>query len=654
MSASTVLQWDTCEGRDGYDHPLAMPDYLAQHCVDVTLNRGSLPAKRHGSSAVTLAGDTFSGYAAIYRYLPGQDPSAQQLFIVSKDATVKILQVASGNTATALTLTDAVTSAIGFSFAVLNTRLYIAYRSGLNRLQYFDASMTTNIHRAGLLSNSTFTVGNTGGGGYPATPRWYRIAIRRVDGAGAVVAQSNLGTAVAFTPSGGGTAARLTLTGFPSDGGITHWVVFGAAQSIDGPYYELAQVILATTTYDDSVLPSAYNLNVAAPVEGSCYPFPGVKYLLSDGTRLFGFGVWEPSTNSGAGYATAVSGRVYFTPALGSSNLGDDQRHQMTLTQNDWIDMSVNAGGVDRGLGGPINGVIYAFQSQGIFAIIPTGQATAPFRRVVIDRAHGAVSHESIVLAEDELGAPALYFLDPLDGPRRLGLGQQMQWLGRDMVDLWSTVNLSATIQVAHGVYDRANKRIIWWVATGVSNTPNQCFVFQVTLGRLTQDNEVRGGWALWTGAFAAAQCSTMFGATLASTRPLVEIPYAALTALWRQDTSLDDRGTAYQGYVQSRAFDQGITRMKRITEAYLQAVPASVTIQQTVEKDFALETSTDSVSLAAVGSESYVRRRFEATDVANAVVLQIRLGDAAAVAGALWALNRWEGIGEVQSGAKA
>lgn len=115
--------------------------------------------------------------------------------------------------------------------------------------------------------------------------------------------------------------------------------------------------------------------------------------------------------------------------------------------------------------------------------------------------------------------------------------------------------------------------------------------------------------------------------------------------------------GNSFEAYIISRAYDldPSIARKKRATESYLAAVAgAGVTITQTVLKDWSAETFTDSVTLAPDGTETRVRRRFEQVDVADAVVLQIKLGDPGTLATSPgWTLDRWVGMLEVQEGAK-
>jgi hypothetical protein len=649
---SQNLSWSECLGRDGWDNPLNIPENMAQEAVNVTVSSGQLCAKRPGSAAVTLTGDAFTGYNRVFRFIPAQDETVAELWIVSTDGTTKILRVPIA-AAVNLTLKDPVTGhPTEISAAALNGKFYLAYQSGVNRLHVYNpAESTTDVRRAGLPAPAAPGVADTGGGSYAAIPRFYAIAWQRIVG-GVTVSQSNMSAATAFTPSGSGAAARVTKPAAASEG-ETHWVVFASASSANGPFYQLAQVAVATTTYDDSAAPSSYATNPASPVIGSNYPFPSVKYLVSDGNRLLGLGVWE--TTAGDSVAP-VPGRVYVTPVLGSTNpaLGDDERFQNTLAQSDWISLNINGGGIDRGLSGPINNVVYAFQSAGIYALIPTGSATIPYRRFVLTRVHGSVSNQSQVVGEDANGAPAVYFLSPLDGPRRITLGSQIEWLGKDVTDIWATVNLSASIP-AHGIYDQARKQVIWWIATGNSDTPDTMIVFNVTLG-VSDGQSARRGWTKWTGPLAAARCSVSFSSTLASSRPVSLVPYRGdATTLARQDgTSNQDFGAvSYQAYVRSKAFNiTSQLRRERVLEAFLTAkAQAATTIRQTLTKDWGTETKTADISIAPAGSETYVRPRGDDSDFSDNIVVDIQLGDASA-ANSTFTLVRWDSTAEILTGA--
>jgi hypothetical protein len=352
---------------------------------------------------------------------------------------------------------------------------------------------------------------------------------------------------------------------------------------------------------------------------------------------------------------TPVAGRVYFTPVLGSTNLatGDDERFQYTINQSDWVNLNISGGGVDRGLSGPVNNIIYAFQSAGIYALIATSSATIPYRRFVLTRVHGSISQQSQVIAEDASGAAALYFLSPVDGPRRITLGSMIQWLGKDLADIWPTVNQAVT---PHGIYDQANKQVIWWLATGSNTVPNLIAVLNVTLASF-DGISTRGGWTLWTGPLAAATCSVGFASTLASSRPVLQVPYRGdATTLARQDgSSNNDFGAVpYQAYMRSKTFNMtSMLRKQRVFESFLTALASPATsIRLTLTKDWGTEAPTADVSIAPLASETYVRRRCDETNLGDATTIDLTLGDAAAATSS-FTLVRWDSSLEIDADAR-
>lgn len=623
---------------------------MGAEMLNVVMQDGGLAKKRGGTSEVVLDTVLPNVVLAMARFVAGQDASAAELFLVINGTPILINRVTAGNTRVNLTLSDAIDNRpFDVQFAAIGGKLYVAYSSPVNRLHVYDPSVsTTAISVTGLKMPAAPTAANTGAGAYPATIRYYRVQYRTIT-ASRLIKQSNLGPSVSFTPSGAGTAARVTKPAALGEG-ETHWAVYGA-ESVDGPYYALSgSILVATTTYDDSVLPANYNTGDLAPLDGAYYPFPSVKWLMTDGTRIFGLGVWETSAGDSV---LPVPGRVYFSRPIGADNTDEQETIQFTVEQEDYIDLSINgAGGMDVGFGGPINGVIFAFQSRGIYMLIPTGQATAPFRRVVVTQDFGATTAQSIVSGEDERGQPCIYFLDPVHGPRRVGIGATVEWLGKDVSDLWQTVNLSATAMVAWGVYDPYEKLVIWAFATGSSNTPDRIIAFDVTKGRMAEDGSIRRGWLTWTGRLAQSYCGLLFANALTSPRPLVNTLYVGYTgsaALARQDSSTQDFGTSpYQAYITSKAFDwEPIGRTKRIMRSFLVALKvAATTIQQSLIADWGRETRTATISVDASGSQTRVRPQAN-TDFASLMTAQVTLGDASAVA-SYWELDRWEAEIEV------
>jgi hypothetical protein len=635
------IRWSRNRGRDDWDIPTDIPDEMSAEALNVVLEKGTLGKRRRGSSSQTITGDTFVGATALFRFVPKAGEASAEVFIVSNDGTTKILRVAAGAAAANLTLKDAAQSAVVRS-AVLNNKLYLAYNSAVNRLSVFSPDeSTTVVRRVGHATPAAATVANTGSGSYAATIRYYRVAWLTKSGT-TVLRQSLLGASVSFTPSGSGTHARVTQPTVASEG-ETHWRVYGSADDV--LFYELADVAIGTTTYDDNETVADYDTNDPAPDEGAYTPWPSVKYLLSTGERLVGFGVYETAIGDSL---LPKNGRVYFSPVLDSSDADDDERVSNTTDFQGWIDIARNAGSEDRALGGPIDNNIFVFQSKGTYLLIPTGEANDPYRRVLMHPDIGAVSQESVFMGEDETGRPALYWLDPVRGPYRYGKNG-MEWIGYDIQTLWKTVNLAATSIVAAGAYDAEQRACVWWLATGASNTLAECITFYVREGQPTSVEGVRGGWVrLQEAAASAWLCLGLLPTSIAATmsRGLSLYTGSASTMVirrWNAASTTDDAGTDFRAYVTSRAYQPlGLTRRFRLGRTVLQASAEGATITQSLARNFGDETArTDTESFTAAGSETRLVKKFDGAFQADANVLQATLGEAA-VADQSWAIDEW------------
>jgi hypothetical protein len=629
-------------GRNGWDAPHELADDIAAEAVNIVLERGGLGTKRSGMTAQTLSG-TFTGVRALCRFVPSQDDTAAELLFATFDSPIKILRVAGGTTAAALTLANAV-DGTDLSFAQINNKAYIAYNSDENRLHVFDwANSTTTVRRSGVAAPAAASVANTGSGSYAATLRYYRITWKVVI-SGVLQRQSNLGAAVSFTPSGSGTAARVTQPSVPSEG-ETHWVVHG---SEDGDtYYVLsADITIGTTTYDDSIAPSAYSDNDASPLIGAATPWPSVKYLLSTGDRLLGYGAYESTAGEGM---TPKRGRVWFSPILDSSDQDDDERISNTTSFKGHIDVARNTANDDRAIAGPLDDAIFTFQNRGVQMLIPTGQANQPYRRVYLSDTLGAVSHWSTFIGEDELGRPCLYFLDPVRGPYRYG-ANGFEELGGDVRDVWETFSEQAGM-VVHGLWYPHQRAAVWWLTVSGASTPNACLLFFAREGRPAADG-VRGGWVRWTGSIAALRCSALFAQTFGATMTRALKPYGGTaSALYRvgEAASVDDAGTDYQGYVTSKAWHLSpVPQHKALTTAYLQAKAATDTvIRQTFTPNYrADQARTADVLLTADGNATRVLRKAADAMLADCYTLQVTIGDPAANENT-WTLDHWIGTFE-------
>lgn len=656
-SKDTILDWRQTRGRCGGDPPSELPDDIAHDAINVVLATGGIALRRPGwVGREFVTGD--KGVNFVRRWVPPASTGAGPGFLwVTREAT-PTMRTWFDTTATdvALTLIDAMQAPFtDLDVAALNGKLYVAYNSAVNRLHVLESPSSTSLRRSGMATPAAPTAANTGSGTYAATLRYYRIQWRVKSGS-LVVRQSNLGTALSFTPSGSGSAVRVTQPTLANEG-ETHWVVYGSADGTT--YYDLSgEVAIGTTTYDDSENPADYDDNSAAPEEGAFSNWPSVKFLLSIGDRLMGFGVWETSAGDAM---TPKNGRVYFSPVLDSTATDDGERISNTDDFRGHIDVSRDAGAHDRALCGPLDNSAFVGTSLGIYLLSITGDAEVPFRRVQLTDMLGCVNQWSTFMGEDENGRPCVYFLDPSKGPYRYG-AKGFEWLGYDVQDYWATWNGNATTRTAHGAYDPWHRRCYFWIATGSANEPDKMLVFHILLARYDEEKRaMRAGWTIWpTGAVPSARCSaTLQRATIQGERLVV---YAGgSTNFMANDSPTETQdstrtggalvGVTFQAYVQSKAWAVRPWHQDKILKrAYLvAAAQAATTIGLSTVRNFGDETDrTSSVSIAAVGSETRVMRKFEDIGLAEAYTFQIRIGDPAAVAIAPWVLDMFTATIEV------
>ena len=306
--------------------------------------------------------------------------------------------------------------------ASLTSKFFIAYDSNVNRLHVWDG---TTLRRVGFAPATNVTVATLGGAGITAT-RWFRM--RYVELSGTTVIRrsepSPVPVSLALVDDSGW---RITKGATISEG-ETHWEV-EAADVEAGPWYRLAQVIVATTTYDDTnaTIPTT-NLS---DVLGSYVPPPSAKYIITDTNRLLMAGAWESSTATGQ--TTVKQNRVWFTPVLGSTDEGDDERIPNTLDQQNWIDVG-NEGPI-TGIAGPLFGDIFVFKSESTFKLTATGDVTSPYRVLQVSGSIGSVDQRVITVGETGEGAPALFFCsaDGVYGITSGGITDMSDEISRDL-----------------------------------------------------------------------------------------------------------------------------------------------------------------------------------------------------------------------------
>jgi hypothetical protein len=201
--------------------------------------------------------------------------------------------------------------------------------------------------------------------------------------------------------------AGVTVTqGTPPGEGETDWEVEAAADDSGAPgtWYRIATVDIATTTYSDAS--STISTTNPSALTGAYIPPPSCKYIISDTNRLLMAGAWEAAASTGQ---TAVKqNRVWYTPVIGSTDEGDDERIPNTVDQQNWVDIG-NEGPITA-LAGPLYGDIYVLKQDYVFKLTPTGDLETPYRVIQLSAGIGAVDQRTVAVGEMGNGTPALFF----------------------------------------------------------------------------------------------------------------------------------------------------------------------------------------------------------------------------------------------------
>lgn len=571
-----------------------------------------------------------SSLISLMRHTPTADESAAELFGVDNHTTPVMGRLAAGNQFVAVTVTDAWNAFVSWFIngVSLNGKFFVAGFSSVNRLHVIEAGA---MRRVGVATPAAPTVANTGAGSYAAVLRYYKVQYQ----SGTV--HSELSPAVSFTPSGSGTAARVTKPAATGDGEGS-WIIWGSPDGVN--YYPLQSLAIGTTTFDDSVAPSAYPTVAPAsglvapgrPSSADYYTVPiSAKYLLADEDRLVLLSSWDTASMASA---------VMWTPVLGTTPaeyaITDDER----VPSTNRLDLDRSDGGGITG-GGILAGTIYVFKLSHIYRLDRTGDVALAYRAVPITKSIGALSHKSIVVGEDEAGLPCLYFLSRR-GPYRIGQNG-LEYLGRDIETVWNAASYSSTIP-PFGVWHQAKRQVQWWIALAGGQTFTHKLVFHARHGRREENATVRGGWAVHTEGAADVLCACMFANTLGATMSLDLKPYVGqrwVTSLpdgpcikYDADGTTTDRGgnvTTYIARVKTGAFPPGGPGMKgRVTQAYVLGTPANRSLSLDVVEDFGARTRTGSVALPAA-SASETREVVKVEDdarAADAMYVEIVLDD--------------------------
>lgn len=626
------LAWidDLTGGLNTTDPPAQILDHQLQNVVNIEWTQTKVAQRRQGGQNTigTEVWGAGKSLVSLWRHIPGNDETGAELLAMDTSATVVLGRLAAGANWAAITVADAISNAAQADMVSFNAKAFIAYDSAVDRLHTWDG---TSLRRVGLPKpGAAPTVANTGAGAYAAVQRWYKVQWYN-NSVPLNQPLSPLSDSVAFTPSGAGTAARITR---PTAAGEHEnaWLVYGSPDNVN--FYLISNAIaIGTTTFDDTAAPSVYAATnqpgLTAPAADLDFytPPPSAKFLLVDGARLLLFSSWETS---------AYLSRMWITPLLHTSSFptADDER----LPSTSYLDLDPTDGGGLTGVA-MLNGSPYAFKLARIYRLNATTNAAKPYTRTVIKRRVGALSHRSIVAAEDDAGNECLYFLSRR-GPYRLGeFG--LEFLGRDLLrGLWSTVNKAPTT-LPFGVYHEDKGQIWWWIGSGA--TPDTVLVLSIPHAKRQDDGSVRGGWTTFTGDIATALAAVMFSKTLAATMSLDLKPYVAqinnvvsdpdgpLVQYDADGVTTDGgaRATAFSATMKTKAFAPGGRDTRGgLLEGFLTASTTGRTLNVSARKDYGAETILSTVSIANAGSINRDDVKIENLTLGDCKVIELIIDD--------------------------
>jgi hypothetical protein len=609
---------------------------------NVEFVNSTLGERRLGCTAIDLPASmtdaTMDATTWIYRHLPVNDEGEAELWALTQSLTTSVNVLTRRKKLTWETIvpndlidsTD--TQGHKLSAQTIHGKLFIAYKSGADRLHVFDG---LTLRRAGLGEPPDPSCGNTGVGTL-ATTRYYRVRYVVMDGT-TVELRSEPSDATAFTPSGTGSAVRVTK-GASTNEGETHWEIEASLDNTT--FYRIARQAVGTTTYDDSLSSGDYaSVGVESDPVGEYTTIPSGKFLSADQDRLLVAGSWENS---------AEASRVRWTPVYAAPGVGNDER--LDISTDPYLDLDGFEGGEITGISRATNGYIFVFKRSHIYRLVRTGERTKAYEAFPLTKARGALPG-SLVEAINQVGQPSLYFLDPAAGPTRLS-NNGLQWCGRDIQTFWRRVNINAKVP-CHGVYYNDKRQLHYWVAVDGADYPNAKIILHVNEMRDTEEGG-RRGWVTVAkdDRIATAHCSAMFSSNIDTTddRSFALVPFigkerwsvGATTVrdyIQRCDTGGSDAHTdgdedsTYRATVISKPFAlAGLLNQHKVLAGVLLAKAASepngVVFVKAI-RDFGKEEKMVQAELFVDSSaETHVIKQLDDLNFSELYTLQIALGD--------------------------
>lgn len=485
-----------------------------------------------------------------------------------------------------------------------------------DRLTVWDG---TNLRWAGIAAPGAFAsaTANTGGGAYPNTPRYYRARWIAMSGT-TILRRSEPNTSVAFTPSGAGTAARVTMPtlGTYINGnfeGQTHWELEASTDNV--LFYRIATTVVGTTTYDDSALVATYSSNPLSEDIGEYIVPTAPRHVAVDQDRLL---------TGGSVFTAIEDSRVRWTELRAADGVGNDERIPITTRHYQDLD-ALDGGRLTHMIAGQMGGV-YVFKLQKIYKVVASGAIDVAYRVIHNTNARGCLPRAGDTATNPD-GNPTIYFVDPNVGVCTFGDGGVKDLMRTRVIP--SRINRLQTVLNAR-VLVHPNEWLVWvWLALDGATLPNYMCCYNV----------LTNGWTDYNGRMSQVVSATSY---LANN---VYEPYVALgsgfgTAAnssysYQADIGASD-GTGsdavyYRGFIVTKPYQRGgLYKLFSVLGATLHALKsAATTIGIGLLQNFGAITRKDvTTSIAGVGAETYIVAPMDDATTDPVQFVQFEIGD--------------------------
>jgi hypothetical protein len=513
--------------------------------------------------------------------------------------------------------------------------LFISYPNSVSqdRLHVWDPNLgAPTIRRVGLPQPNPPTVANEGVGTISTTQRWYRIRLALLNGSSQELLLSEPSTTATITPSGTGAGIRVTRPTLPTNEQYNYWVVEGSMNGAEGDFYVLAHVLAATTTYDDTQS-NPISFSDAGPLSdaiGSYIPPVNAKYVSVDGDRVVLGGHWTDVTQMSD---------VSWTPVSNDPGIGNDERIPISTTGGEPIVSTLSldnySGGGITGMSTAIAGSWYVFKWSRIYKLTRSQRVTQAYLPMTMSTVRGAIAG-SIFDGADENGGPAIFFLDPLQGPSMISSAGLRTIVG--IRKTWNRVNMSASKIIARGVYYPYKRQAHWWVANENNTSPNYKIISQVTELQNAGEAQVSRGWTTATGRITEiysvgmwTESNVVDGITTVRKRPFIGLGTPDFIQRCDSETVTDDAGTAYHASITSAPMMLAGLRVLWGTMAtgLLASANPGTSVRVSLIKDFGKETQYIDVPLDSSSlNEPFVIKQQDGLVLSESVAMSIQFSD--------------------------